>query len=329
MRSCLMEELDFDGIIENALLMLDFGCAASEDVWYIDGDQVRLKKCAARLPLTFYRWITEPNGDDLVALEQMGYRGGEYLTTQVPVDKLSLYTFQQEGANFTGISLLRAMYQHWYIKSNLYKVEAIANERNGMGIPWIRMAPGASTEDRETSRQWLQNLAVNEAASILLPPGWEFGLEGVKGTIQSPKEAIEHHNQAISISGLAQFMNLGQGHSSGNRALGTTMSDFFYLSLQATANQIARVINLTTVKRLCDYNFTGIEKYPQVLPQNILSVKLEAVVDALSKLAAASTDLIEPDDDLEAWMRTKMGMPAKTTARPRAGRHTGEIADAP
>ncbi|HWE50484.1 MAG TPA: hypothetical protein VG273_11865 [Bryobacteraceae bacterium] len=318
-KSCLLDELDFDGIVENALLMLDFGAAVHEDIWYIDGNQVRLKKCAARLPLTFYRWLTEPNGDDLAALEQMGYRGSEYLVTQIPVDKLSLFTFQQEGSNFTGISLLRSMYQHWYIKSNLYKIEAIAHERNGMGIPWIKMAAGnIGVEDRKAARDWLQQLSVNEATSILLPPDWEFGLEGVKGTIQSPKDAIEHHNAMISMAALAAFITMGTGgKSSGNRSLGQTMSDFFYLSLQSCANQIARVINLSTVKRLVDYNFSGIERYPQIAPQNILAVKFEAIVESLSKLAASGVDAIQPDDDLEAWLRKKIGMPAAGNPRPR------------
>ena len=287
-KSCLLDELDLDGIIENALLMLDFGVAVHEDVYYIDGKNIRLKKCAARLPLTFYRWITEANGDDLIALEQMGYRGGQYIVTQVPADKLAIFTFRQEGANFTGLSLLRSAYQHWYIKSNLYKVEAIACERNGMGVPWIKMGPDAKVEDRAAATEWLQQLSVNERTAITLPPGWEFGLEGVKGTIQSPKDAIEHHNGMISQAALAQFMNLGQGHSSGNRALGQTMSDFFYMSVQATANQIGRVFDVTTIKRLVDLNFTGVVNYPRLVPQNVLAAKFESIVDALQKLAAAA-----------------------------------------
>jgi phage gp29-like protein len=316
-KSCLLEELDLDGIIENASLMLDFGCAAHEDVYYIDGNNVRLKKCAARLPLTFYRWITEANGDDLIALEQMGYRGGQYLTTQVPVEKLSLFTFRQEGANFTGQSLLRPAYQHWYIKSNLYKVEAIACERNGMGVPNIEMAAGASVEDRKAATDWLQALSANEKTSILLPPLWKFSLTGVTGTVHSPKDAIDHHNSMISQAALASFINFGQGKASGNRALGQTMSDFFYIGLQATANQIARVISETTIKRLVDYNFAGVIHYPRLIPQQIISMKFEDVVSALKDLASAGVNIVQPDDELEDWCRTKFGAPPRGKARPR------------
>lgn len=131
-------EIELDAVIENALLMLDFGCSAHEDVWQIDGDRVRLKKLAPRLPVTFARWLVDAN-EDLTGIEQYGAKADTYVTTTVPAAKLALFTFGREGANFAGRSLLRPMYQHWYIKSNLYKIDAIACERNGMGVPWIQM----------------------------------------------------------------------------------------------------------------------------------------------------------------------------------------------
>jgi phage gp29-like protein len=315
-RECLLEELDLDAAIRNALLMLDFGVAAHEDVWYVDGNQVRLRKMAPRLPLTFYRWICEPGTDELLAIGQLGYRGGSYVTAEIPVEKIALFTFESEGANFAGRSLLRPMYQSWYIKSGLYKVDAIACERNGMGVPWARMAKGASKEDRKEALDWLSKLTAHEKAAILLPPEWEWGLKGVEGNLRDPKESIQHHNLQISMAGLAMFMNLGQT-TAGARSLGETMADFFAMSIQATANQIARVMNLTTVKRLVDYNFAGVVNYPRLVPQEILSVKFENIVAALKDLAASSVNVVQPDDELEAWLRKKMGAPEAGKARTR------------
>lgn len=308
----LLEEIDLGEAIDNALLMLDFGASAHEDVYYMDGNRVRLTKLAPRLPLTFYRWMMD--GEELRGLEQYGYAGGTYRTSTIPSEKLSLFTFQQEGANFAGRSLLRPMYQHWYIKSNLYKIDAIACERNGMGVPWIQMGPNAKREDRLEALDWLQKLSVHEKAALLLPPDWKFELAGVTGQTRDPKESIAHHNVAISMAGLAQFMMLGQSES-GNRALGQTMSDFFYLALQATANKIARVFNWTTIPRLVDFNFAGIERYPQLVPQQILSLSFDTLLTTLKELAAQG--VVEPDDDIEAWVRSKMGAPEKGKARPR------------
>ncbi len=304
---CLLEDIDWDAALENALLMLDFGASAHEDVWEIDGNRARIAKLAPRLPLTFDKWICAPGTDELVALQQAGWRGGEYVNPVIPVEQLALFTFQQEGANYAGRSLLRSMYQHWYVKSNLYKVDAIACERNGMGIPWVKMAKDPKAEDKATAAAWLARLTTHEAASILLPPEWEFGLRGVEGAVRDPKDSIHHHNVMISMVGLAQFMMLGESQS-GNRALGQTLSDFFYMAVQATANRIARVMNQTTLRRLVDYNFAGVERYPRLVPQQVMSVQFESIVTALKDLAAANA--VQPDDELEGWLRSKMGAPA-------------------
>jgi hypothetical protein len=299
--------------------MLDFGFSCHEDVWAVEGNRVRLKKLAPRLPITAYRWLTDETGEGLAALEQMGYRGDQYMVAQVPANKMDLFTMHQEGANYTGLSLMRAMYQHWYIKSNLYKVDAIACERNGMGVPVITMGRDAKVEDRLTARTWIESLVAHQRTGLLLPPEWTFKLEGVTGQVRDCKDSIAHHNAMISMVGLTAFLQLGQGTRGGSRSLGDTLADFFYMSLQSVTEQISRVMSLGTVKRLVDFNFQGIEHYPVVKAQQILTVKFEAVVTALNQLALAG--VIEPDDSLESWMREKMAAPPvdKATVRPVPG----------
>jgi phage gp29-like protein len=310
-KKCLFEDQDFTAILRNALLMLDFGVSAHEDVWEVRNGRVVWKTLAPRLPLTFFRWIMTPNGQDLAALEQLGYQGSEYKTTQVPADKLALFTFDQEGQNFAGRSVLRPMYQSWWLKSGLHKIDAIATERNGTGVPVISMGPNASTEDKKAALQWVEQLAAHQRSGMVLPPGWNFELHGVKGKTRDPRDSIEHHNMQISMAGLAMFMQLGQTHG-GNRALGDTMTDFFYLALEATSQQIGRVLTMGSVKRLVDFNFEGIVNYPRVSPQQIMTVKFEAIVSALKDLAGVG--VIQPDPSLENWMREKIGAPKLETS---------------
>ena len=314
-RSCLFEELDFQAILKNALLMLDFGCAAHEDIWYVDANRVRLQALAPRLPHTFYRWITRPGTDELQALEQQGYRGEQYLTATVAADKLALFTFDQEGSNFAGRSLCRAMYKPWRIKSGLEKIDAIALERNGMGIPWAIGPENAKREDRETAIAWLEKLATHEKSAIYLPFGWTWGIKGVEGQIRDATSSITFQNMQITIAALAQFMMLGQTES-GNRALGDTMSDFFFMGLQATAKEIARTLNLTTIRRLVRFNFGEDIRPPQLTPQ-MIALGFDAIVAALKDLASSGVNAIQPDDDLELWLRKKMGAPDPGTPRTR------------
>ena len=307
-RQCLLEDVDLLEAVENALLMLDFGCAAHEDIWYVDGNRIRLRKMAARLPLTFSRWLTAPGSEELTALEQMLPDGR---TATIPAEKLALFTFQREGNNYAGRSLLRPMYQHWFIKSNLYKIDAIAQERNGLGIPVVTMGPDAKKQDADVALKWVQQITAHEKAGLRLPHGWTFELKGVNGGVRDPKESIAHHNEQISKAGLTMFMDLGQS-ASGNRSLGSTMSDFFMLSLEATAQKIANVLNWSTVARLVDYNFSGVRRYPAVVPQRIMATSFPAVRAALQELSQAG--LIQPDDELEDWLRKKIGAPPRRAA---------------
>src|SRR5690242_1392149 len=298
----------WDDVLRNALLMLAFGAAAHEEIYAVDGERVRLARLAPRLPITFYRWITDVDGETLLALNQYGYRNSNFESVEIPADRLAVFTFNKEGANFFGRSMLRPAYMHWYIKHNLYRIDAIAGERNGLGIPTIEQGTGASKEDRQAAASWVTQLAAHEKTGIALPAGWKLTLQGVQGQVRDLFSSIEHHNIEISRTALAFFMNLGQSSkSSGNRALGQEMTVFFFLAVQATADQIARTITSTAVKRLVDYNWDGVEKYPMLQTSNLRARSLDQTLTALSQLATAK--VMAPYPELAQYIARELGLP--------------------
>ncbi|TAM79172.1 MAG: hypothetical protein EPN47_19380 [Acidobacteria bacterium] len=298
----------WDDVLRNALLMLAFGAAAHEEIYAVDGARVRLARLAPRLPVTFYRWITDEDGETLLALNQYGYRNSNFESVEIPADRLAVFTFNKEGANFFGRSMLRPAYMHWYIKHNLYRIDAIAGERNGLGIPTIEQGTNASREDRQAAASWVTQLAAHEKTGIALPAGWKLTLQGVQGQVRDLFNSIEHHNIEISRTALAFFMNLGQSSkSSGNRALGQEMTDFFFLAVQATADQIARTITATSVKRLVDYNWDGVGKYPTLQVSNLRSRNLDQTLTALSQLATAK--VMAPYPELAQHIARELGLP--------------------
>ncbi len=303
---------NWDEVVRNALLMLDFGCAAHEDVWTVDGSSIRLRKLAARLPITFYRWHTEADGETLLALEQYGYRGGRYLNVLLPAEKCTVFTYQQEGANFWGISLLRAMYPHWYVKSQLYRIDAIACERNSLGVPVYRLAPGFSTQDRDAAYSFVTQLAAHEATGMVEPPGDAnsgFRIVGYEGRVRDLGPSIEHHNVMISRAALALFMDLGQAEH-GSRALGKEHGDFFLLALQNLADQVALQITNTTVRRLVSYNFGEHAPVPQLVAANVQARGLTDIVDALTQFAQAG--LVVSEENLRSYIREELALPGES-----------------
>lgn len=317
----LFRRCDFKAALENALLMLDFGCAVHEDVYARDRGRICLARMAPRLPLTFYRWLTRPETDELIGLAQIGYRGGEYVNAVMPVEKIARFTFQQEGANFAGRSMLRAMYQHWYTKQALYAIAAIAAERNGMGIPVVTMGPKAKLEDRKAALAWVSSLLTHEKTGLVLPAEWTVDLQGVTGQTLDPQALIEHHNGQIGAVALAQFIMMGTGHhdSGGNRSLAETMSDFFFQGLQATADQIGEVFSETTIARLVKFNFGPGVRPPRLVPQDLIASKIGTIGTILSDLTGEQGGLITPDRNLEAWLRAKLGAPPVKDANPGIG----------
>jgi len=244
---------NFETVKENALLCLDFGCAAHEDLWHIDGEKVRLRKLAPRLPYTFYRYHVDEDGESLLFLEQYGYRGNNFVNVLVPAEKLAYFVNDMEGAYFYGRSVLRAAYQHWYMKSQIYRIDAISIERNGLGVPTIKQGANVSAEDRKAAQSWVQMLAAHESTGLSLPNGWEFALTGVSGRVRDPQPSIQHHSEMIMRSVLANFLTLGTTQT-GSRALGGSMRDFFYLSLEAISHKIDETISNTSIRRLVNYN---------------------------------------------------------------------------
>jgi Protein of unknown function (DUF935) len=298
----------WDEVLRNALLMLTFGAAAHEEIYAVDGDRVRLARLAPRPPITFYRWITDTDGETLLALNQYGYRNANFESVEIPADRLAVFTFNQEGANFFGRSMLRPAYLHWYIKQQLYRIDAIAAERNGLGIPTIEQSANGSMEDRLAAQKWVTQLAAHEKTGVVLPAGWKLTLQGVQGQVRDPYNMILHHNVEISRTALAFFMNLGQGaRSSGNRALAASQTDFFYNALQATADQVAQTINATTIKRLVDFNWGSVERYPLLTVANLRARKFEVVFQSLSQLAQAG--LVEPSPEISQYVARELGLP--------------------
>ncbi len=329
----------WQSVIANALLMLDFGCAVHEDVWRVDGERILLRALPSRLPITFYRWHTEADGETLTALEQYGYRGQQFLNVLLPADKMARFTYQQEGANFWGIALQRAMYPHWYIKSKLYRLDAIANERNSLGVPVFRLSPGFSAEDKAAAYSFVTQLAAHEATGLVEPPGEPHAglrIAGYEGNLRDLMPSIQHHNEMISRAALNTFMDLGQS-AHGSRALGATATDFFMLGLQSLAEQIALEITQSSIRRLVCMNFGNEAPVPRLIPANVQARSISQITADL--VALAQQGLVVSEKNIRRVIRERFALPEESNegvvavrgetvsqnAGPIAGRGGGEV----
>lgn len=283
----LMGGLDrtWEEVLWHALTMLDFGFAVFENVYDVGDDgKYHLLKMAPRLAKTIYRWF--PGKDDnLNRIQQRVYRtnpdgvSGSYYFPVIYRPNLTVLTFQREGNNYTGISVLRAAYKHWYIKDQLYGIDAIANERNGMGVPSAIAPVGATKADRDAAGLALQSLHVHQRGYIQFPAGWTWELKGVTGSVREALPSINHHDVMISRSILASFLTLDTGQA---QSQAHDLSTFFLMALHAIGKQIAAVIQQDAVRALVDMNWQ-VERYPTI---DISSIDIRNIDEFLRGMAS-------------------------------------------
>jgi hypothetical protein len=290
---------DWKDVVRSALRMQDFGAAAYEEIATVDGDRIRMRRLADRQALTFYRWHTDPHsvdpslppfvyddGETLYALEQWGYRSNRFEYVLLPAEKMCLFVQDQEGAGFWGIPLTRAMYPHWFVKKHLERIDAIACERNSLGVPMIMLPPNPSRQDVQTAQNWVTSLAAHEKTGLSLPNGAEFKIVGIEGRIREIIPSLEYHKKQIAFSVLAMFLELGQGQTgSGSHAVGGVQSDMFLLSVQTQADQVAARIRNGTIRRLVEWNFGPDAPVPLLIPANVQGRSIETMAETIHNLA--------------------------------------------
>lgn len=305
-RHCLFDNIRFHEFAREALTFLEFGHSVFELVFEPEDwegrTMVGLSKLGSRKQATILRWQTDEN---TAGITQQTYSGGMF---SIPRQKLAIFSHEQEGDNYEGVSILRSSYKHWYIKDNLYKIDAIAHERQGVGIPkLIPPEDGADEPSKAKARSALRNLRSNEQAYIEMPKGWDIEFMDMKahGTMD-PLASITHHDRQIMMNVLAAFMELGQSKAGGSRALSTDLSRLFELGLEAIAEYLREVINDDVIKRIVDLNFTT-DKYPTLEHGKLADDNIETMGKFISLVSGAG--MLTPDADLEQWIRDTIHAP--------------------
>ncbi|PPF18276.1 hypothetical protein C5B92_07105 [Rathayibacter sp. AY1A4] len=297
-----------------ALLELPFGHSFFEQVYKLENGQARLAKLAWRPPRTIESIEVAEDGG-LVSITQYGRTGKE--PVKIPVDRLVAYVNDREGGNWLGRSILRTAYKNWLLKDRILRVQALTAERNGLGVPVYTGADAPQGADvdqiisyRESEKDAGLAMAkaarAGEAAGASIPNGATFEFKGVTGTLPDTDDPIRYHDEQIARAVLAHFLNLGT--QTGSWALGSTFANFFTDSLNAVAQHIADVTQQHVVEDLVDLNFGETEPAPRIVFKKIGS-EAPATAEALKLLLDSGA--IEPDEDLEAFMRQKYRLPVK------------------
>jgi len=266
------------------------------------------RKFAPRHPSTVERWHFDKNGGKR-GLDQRVSSEAAKTSEEVfiPIEKLLVFTNQEEAGNPLGISVLRPGYKHWKFKDGFYAVQAIAIERQGAGVPFAEYPQGTPDLEKDKAEEMLQNIQAHEQSYFLYAEDWEVGFVNMGGaTTYDPQRAIEHHDTMIAKAVLAAFMNLPQD-SRGSFALSENQTDFFNHSLQSSADYVAGIMNRHAIPQICDMNFPGLDEYPVLKFDRIGHLSTDRILEAINNSVEQGT--LTPDLDLENRVRVLLNLP--------------------
>ena len=315
--------------LREAALCLVFGFMPFEQVYDVDVAApgledpdapgrlfAHLRKLAPRMPRSLQEVRVARDGGLVGIVQEPPPAARGQVATRgvfIPVDRLVMYVHDREGADWTGNSVLRSAYKHWLIKDALIRLGAQIVERNGMGVPVVTVD---GPEHRAKGLGIAKAFRAGATAGVVLEPGIRsVDLVGVSGATADELPRVKYHDESIGRSLLAMVLNLG--HDNGARALGETLLGIFRDFLNSINRGLDEVITEHIIRDLVELNYGPEEPYPTLVTEDLTE---ELAAEALKQLADAG--LIVPDEQLEAHLRRRYGLPAidqATRPQPVAG----------
>lgn len=295
--------------LRDVLGKCDFGFSLFEKTYELtqfeDKPVVGIKELGWRKQWSILRWATS---QDQPGVTQ------ELLTgpVDIPEAKLLAFVNDKEGDNYSGISLLRYAFAPWDRKKSLDNFLMVAASRS-LGFPIVEYFEDNDKKDHDRVENVLKNFRSHEQQYLFFPMGkykWDWGkIETNIKTDLLP--AIEHYQQEINRSVLAQFLDLAgsrSGGTAGSHALSEDHSQLFEKALEAIVNEIVDKINTDLIQQLCDLTWSELPNgYPKLVYSNIGDQNLTIIGDYVSKLA--QFDILTPDPDLENKLREDGDLP--------------------
>lgn len=305
-RELFDRNVNFHDFIRQMMTCFEFGFSVAEKTFELTTfngkTRVGISELGFRKQISIDAWETK---EEEPGVTQQLLRG----TVSIPAEKLMVFSFDKEGDNYEGISLLRYAFKDWDMKDKLILVNAVALEKLAMGIPVIEFDTGVSEDEKARAREYLRQMRANEEAYIEKPKGSTVEMLDMKAS--STKDVlptIKYHDRQILLSVLGQFLDLGSGAGSGSRAVGDVQSDLFMLSEEAANQFLMAVIQEQLIKPLCDLNFSELPNgYPKLTSGHIKDDDVTQLADAYQKFASAN--LLTADPELEQHVRTQLGAP--------------------
>lgn len=355
-KSCMddMEE-SFNDVINEALSSLKYGFSVHEKVLKYRNNKGKYKSKFddgrigwAKLPIrsqdSISRWLFDPKGRDLLAVEQDislvntnynykdGTRGFTDTKIEIPRNRFMLFRHDVERGSPIGTSSLKACYKPWKYKEQIEEFQSAGISRDLGGLPVIYLPPEYlsedATDDKKAVYQYykdvIMNLHANEQAGLILPKFvdeatktdmFSFDLVSVKGgKMYDTVAIISNYENKILMTYLADVLKLGQD-ASGSFALSDNKTNLLAVGIKSIIEEILQVFNRDLIPQTLKMNgWTDSTAYPKIVVEDLDERDLTVLGKFLQQ--TVSVGAIETDQTLSDWLREEVGAPPVDRTRP-------------
>ena len=264
-----------------------------------------LKSISFRSQRTIERWNIEHSGK-LITVTQMS-NGDEGENVNMDATYLLHFAPEQEGDNYEGIGVLRAIYGPWLRKDKFLKLLAAGIEKYAIPTPVLTVPPGKEgSPEYKSAEKMLKCYGSGQANYIILPDGWKLEFNNVTFDSEKIRAAINAENQEMVNSILASFLLLGQ-NGAGSLALSSELSDFFKQTITYLADHITEVLTKRIMKPLIQMNLGDVPLLVELRCDGLEEKADGAWATTLKTLKDAG--LIKSENEVLKYVAEKLKLP--------------------
>lgn len=295
------------------LTFADFGhsvCEVTYELTSFEGVPViGVKDVGFRKQTSIQAWETQDKKPGITQMLIAPQDNGSVLRDIIR-QKLIVWTNDQEGDNYEGVSLLRYAFKSWDFVDKLGLLHLIGLEKAAVPTPVLGIPNEASQADIDAAILAIQQYRSNERAYIKKPAGWELdAFDLTSQSIDQILPAMQHYEMKILLSVLGQFLMLGNSGGSGSRAVSEDHSKLFMQSEESFSKTFNEAVQDDLIYWLEYLNFSDALEtgFSQLKSSAVKEDDITSLSDAMQKLQSAS--MITPTFETENHLRKIAKLP--------------------
>jgi hypothetical protein len=282
--------------VEHLLGMFQYGFAACEPIWEIGDDGNVHCTRITRIRQESVRTIRlDTREQPEVLIQYTNQLDGGWREIEVPINQLMLAVHAREGADYTGVALIRSSYRAFLERDTIRKTRLWHHDRFGAGTPTAEYPENAGDDAKRDVDEALENWRSGTKTFIAVPFGTKLDVKGGQSmTGTGPVEELASLAAEIAKNTLSQLTEFGTSGNTGNRSLGTSFAELLRQALQGYAERVAQIIRRKLLMPFVRWNFGETVDVPELT----VRVSLAGVTELLSAItmATAAGLTLEPED---------------------------------